>query len=243
MFPSGGTKISDLKSAGDSYATIALGTLASAPAAKELDRMHKVPCEIIDLPIGLKATDRFINKVRQVAGISVPDEITEERGRMVDFITDMQQYFYGKKFALYGDPDQLLSLTEFLVDLDMVPVAIITGTPSEKGRKWEKRVKEIIARSLNPEAIVKVSDIYYLHQIMKNEKIDLLIGNTYGKYISRDDDVPFIRFGFPILDRVGHTYFPTVGYKGGMRLLEKITDTLLDRKDRDAPEESFELVM
>jgi nitrogenase molybdenum-iron protein beta chain len=52
-----------------------------------------------------------------------------------------------------------------------------------------------------------------------------------------------VRHGFPILDRVGHSYFPTVGYRGGMRLLEKILDALLSRKDRDSPEESFELVM
>jgi nitrogenase molybdenum-iron protein beta chain len=34
-----------------------------------------------------------------------------------------------------------------------------------------------------------------------------------------------------------------VGYKGGLRLLEKILEALLDRKDRDDPEQSFELVM
>jgi len=42
---------------------------------------------------------------------------------------------------------------------------------------------------------------------------------------------------------VGHQYFPTVGYKGGLRLLEKILSAILDRKDRDDPEQSFELVM
>jgi len=73
--------------------------------------------------------------------------------------------------------------------------------------------------------------------------VDLLIGNTYGKYISRDEDIPLLRFGFPILDRIGHSYFPTVGYVGGMRLLEKTLGLLMDRQDRDAPEESFELVM
>jgi nitrogenase molybdenum-iron protein beta chain len=34
-----------------------------------------------------------------------------------------------------------------------------------------------------------------------------------------------------------------VGYKGGLRLLEKILDVILDRKDRDDPEQSFELVL
>jgi nitrogenase molybdenum-iron protein beta chain len=73
--------------------------------------------------------------------------------------------------------------------------------------------------------------------------VDLLIGNTYGKYIARDEDIPLIRHGFPIMDRVGHADFPTVGYRGGLRLLEKILDAILDRKDRDTPEEGFELVL
>ncbi len=86
-------------------------------------------------------------------------------------------------------------------------------------------------------------DMLLFHQWVKNEPVDLLMGNTYLKYIARDEDIPLVRFGFPILDRVGHSYFPIVGYKVGMRLLEKILDALLDRIDRDAPEEGFELVM
>jgi nitrogenase molybdenum-iron protein beta chain len=34
-----------------------------------------------------------------------------------------------------------------------------------------------------------------------------------------------------------------VGYRGAMRLLEKILDALLDRRDRDASEIEFELVL
>jgi len=52
-----------------------------------------------------------------------------------------------------------------------------------------------------------------------------------------------VRFGFPILDRVGHSYFPTVAYMGAMRLAEKILSAVMDRQDRNAPEESFELTI
>jgi nitrogenase molybdenum-iron protein beta chain len=85
--------------------------------------------------------------------------------------------------------------------------------------------------------------MFYFHQLMKNDRPDLILGNTYAKYIARDEDIPLVRMGFPIYDRVGHQYFPLVGYRGALRLLEKILDTLLERQDRDAPEESFELVM
>lgn len=240
MYPEGGVTVEQLKATGDSTGTLALGDTASALAAKTLDTKFKVPCEILDLPIGLSATDAFIDTLRKVAGVPVPDSITWERGQMVDMISDMHQYFYGKKVALFGDPDQLVSLTRFLIDLDMKPVHIVTGTP---GKKFEKTIQDLTADLPYTVNVKESGDMFLLHQWIKNEPVDLLIGNTYGKYIARDEDIPFLRHGFPIIDRVGHSYFPTVGYKGGIRLLEKILDLLLDRIDRDAKEEGFELVL
>lgn len=239
FYPKGGVTLDQLRATGDSKATVALGQFASTSAAEALDAKCKVPCEILDLPIGLTATDRFIDTLRRLSGAPVPDAITEERGRLVDIITDMQQYFYGKRVAIFGDPDQLISLTQFLVDLDMRPVYVVTGTP---GKAFERRMSDILKDV--PEAkFSQAADTFLLHQWIKNEPVDLIIGNTYGKYIARDEDIPFIRLGFPILDRIGHSYFPTVGYEGGMRLIEKILNAILDRKDRDALDESFELVM
>jgi len=240
MFPNGGVTIDALTSAGDSTGTIALGPLASADAARALDTKWKVPCQVQDLPIGLAATDRFIDALRIAAGVSVPDSITIERGQLLDIITDMHQYFYRKKVALAGDPDHLIPLVEFLVSIDMMPVHIVTGTP---GKAFEARIRELTAHLPCKVNVKAGTDMFMLHQWIKNEPVDLLMANTYGKYMARDDDIPFVRFGFPILDRVGHSYFPTTCYKGGMRLLEKILDALLDRMDRDAPEERFELVM
>jgi nitrogenase molybdenum-iron protein beta chain len=240
MFPKGGTTVKELKGCGDAIGTLALGEWCSADAARMLDTKCKVPCSVLDMPFGLKATDRFLDALRIVAGTTVPDEVTYERGQLVDMISDMHQYFYHKKVALVGDPDQLISMVEFLVGIDMYPIHVITGTP---GKKFEKKIKEL-TKDLPFEVNVKSKgDMFLLHQWIKNEPVDLLIGNTYCKYIARDEDVPLVRWGFPILDRQGHQYFPTVGYKGGLRLLEKILGALLDRKDRDEPEQSFELVM
>jgi nitrogenase molybdenum-iron protein beta chain len=240
MFPKGGVTVEALMSTGDSQATIALGRMASGAAARALDTKCKVHCEILDLPIGLKATDRFVDTLRKTAGVNVPDSINIERGQLLDIITDMHQYFHGKKVALAGDPDQLIALTEFLVSIDMWPIHIVTGTP---GKEFESRIREITREVPHPVKVRAAGDMFLLHQWIKNEPVDLLMGNTYMKYIARDEDIPLVRFGFPILDRIGHSYFPTVGYRGGMRLLEKILDVILDRQDRDAAEESFELVM
>ena len=240
MFPDGGVTIDELKSTGDSAGSIALGPLASSDAVRALDNKWKVPCQVQDLPIGLAATDRFIDTLRKAAGVNVPDKLTRERGQLLDVITDMHQYFYGKKVALAGDPDHLVPLTEFLVSIDMLPIHIVTGTP---GKNFEKRILEITSHLPHKVNVRAGGDMFLLHQWIKNDPVDLLMANTYGKYMARDDDIPFVRYGFPILDRIGHSYFPSLCYNGGIRLLEKILDVLMERLDRDAPEESFELVM
>jgi len=243
MYPKGGVTREELVSAGDSKLTLALGKWASETAAKTLNRKCKVDYEIMDIPVGIKATDRLVMKMAQLAGVEVPESLKDERGRLIDVITDQEQYLHGKRVALFGDPDQLIPLTEFLLDMNMEPVYVVSGTP---GKNFEARINELFERYGFEGGKVKngpQADMFLLHQWIKEEGVDLLIGNTYGKYIARDEDLPFLRYGFPIYDRVGHSYFTTVGYEGGLRLLEKMLELFFDRLDRDNPEEKFELVM
>jgi nitrogenase molybdenum-iron protein beta chain len=242
FYPKGGVTVAALAATGASRLTLGLGPTASEAAAKELDARFKVPMKLLELPIGLRATDRLVDCLRRTAKRDVPEALLHERGQLVDLMSDMHQYFYRKRVALWGDPDQLVSLAEFLADLDMRPAYVVTGTP---GKSFERRMEQALAGRV-PECRFRQgqgADMFLMHQWIKDEPVDLLIGNTYGKYISRDDDIPFVRHGFPILDRVGHSYFPTAGYRGAMRLMEMMLNAMLDKKDRDCPEESFELVM
>ncbi len=240
MYPKGGATVAQITGAGDGAFTVALGRTASLQAAKLLDTKCKVPFGVADLPIGIRATDAFVDLLRKTAGVSVPEGLMTERGQAVDVLTDMHQYFYGKKAALVGDPDHLVSLVQSLTDMDMKITCVITGTPA--GPRFERRIRQLAGDN----TFVKYgagADMFLFHQSIRRERPDLIFGNTYAKYIARDEDIPLIRTGFPIYDRVGHQYFPITGYRGALRLMEKVLNALLDRQDRDAPEESFELVM
>jgi nitrogenase molybdenum-iron protein beta chain len=239
MFPSGGATIEQIKSSGDSKGTIALGHFASHPAAIELDEKCKVPAALLELPYGLTNTDLLIHALRNHGGVDVPASIGQERGRLLDAMSDMHQYFHGKRVAIVGDPDHVIALTQFLVELDMKPVYVFTGS---SGKHFEQRLTDMLA-SHAPDAMIKQNvDLFELHQQIKNNPVDLIIGNTYSKYISRVENIPFVRFGFPVLDRMGHRYFPCVGYTGALRLMEMINNALLDHKDRECAEENFELI-
>ena len=102
MYPKGGTKVSEIKTMGDAIATIACGEFASGPAAEKLEKKCNVPSTVLDLPIGLSNTDKFIDTLRRTANVPVPDSITLDRGRLLDLISDMSQYFMKRKWPFTG---------------------------------------------------------------------------------------------------------------------------------------------
>lgn len=247
MYPSGGTTISELQASGDSCLTIALGSYASSDAGYQLERKCRVPAAVLKTPIGIKATDDYILTLRSSFAREVPYALEEERGQLVDIMTDLHHQFHGKRVAIFGDPDIVIALTEMTISLGMRPIHVLTGTPSSTIGSPQGIFEKEIAGMMNQAGIqghVKAGgDLFELHQWIKREPVDLIMGTTYGKYISRAEDIPLVRVGFPILDRGVHSYFPIVGYRGAMRLVEMIANALLDRADRDARDEDFELVM
>lgn len=241
MYPKGGTRIEELRDAGNSMATVALGSFASADGAFELDKKCKVTPKVFKTPIGIKATDEFLMAVSKITGKEIPYEIEEERGQVIDIMVDCHYHYHGKKVAIFGDPDIVTALTEFTLTLGMIPKYVVTGTP---GEVFEREINEMLLEAGVEGSKVKCAgDLFTLHQWMKEEPVDIMLGNTHGKYIARAEDVPFVRIGFPILDRSVHSYMPVVGYKGALRVIELISNALLDRQDRDALDEDLELIM
>ena len=241
MYPEGGATVAEIRDAGNSELTLALGAFASNDAADLLQEKCGVTGIPLKLPIGLKATDDFIMALKDWFGVEVPASITLERGQVVDTLIDTNFHYQGKTVALFGDPDHVIAMTEFLITMGMVPKYVLTGTP---GKAFETEVRAMLdAAGITGSTVKAEGDLFELHQWIKKEKVDLMIGTTYGKYIARAEDIPLIRFGFPILDRAVHPLMPVVGYRGCLRLIEQISTALLDRQDRDCLDEDYELVM
>ena len=241
IFPKGGTLVEDIIGLGDSELTIGFGKFCSEEPANVLENIHKVPSKILTLPIGICSTDDFIMELSKFSKNEVPYELEEERGQLLDAMIDSHPYYSNKTVAINGDPDFVIAMTKFVLEMGMIPKYVITGTP---GKAFEATINALFEKFGVEGCRCKAeSDLFELHQWIKNEKVDLLIGGTYSKHIARAEDIPFVRAGFPIIDRYVHSYMPLVGYKGGMRILELILTALMDRQDRDAEDEDFEVVM
>jgi len=241
MYPKGGTTVTEIVEMGDCKKVLALGELTSEEPANVLERKCKVPYTLIPLPIGIDATDKFVMELSQLSNEEVPYELEEERGQLVDLMLDAHFYFFNKTVAIFGDPDTVLGLTRLVLEMGMIPKYVLTGTP---GENFVKLAQELFEQFGVEGCTAKAAgDLLELHQWIKNEKVDLLLGTTYGKQIARAEDIPFIRAGFPVLDRYAHSSFPIVGYKGAMRMVQAIADTLMDRQDKECSDEDFEIVM
>lgn len=241
MYPKGGTTIPEIVGLGDCEQVFALGKITSIEPAEVLKKKCKVPYVSLPLPIGVEATDKFIMELSKFAKCEVPEALEEERGQLVDILLDSHPYSYQKSVAIFGDPDTVIGLTALCLEMGMIPKYVITGTPKED---FTKIVNGMFEKYGMKGCIAKASaDLFELHQWIKNEGVDLLLGTSYGKQIAKAEDIPFVRAGFPILDRYAHSYLPMVGYTGAMRFVEKITNALMDRQDRDCADEDLEVVM
>lgn len=241
MYPKGGTTLNEIAALGDCEKIIACGALTSLEPASVLERKCNVPYELAPLPIGIEGTDQFVMALSSLMQNDVPASLEEERGQLVDVILDAHFYYHGKTVAVFGDPDTVLGLTQLVLEMGMIPKYVITGTPGEAfGKMTNAMLERFGAKGCKAKA---GADLFELHQWIKNEPVDLLLGTSYGKQIARAEGIPIVRAGFPILDRYAHSYFPITGYKGALRLVEQITNALLDHHDRTCPDEDLDVVM
>ncbi|MCX7794230.1 MAG: nitrogenase molybdenum-iron protein subunit beta [Thermodesulfovibrionales bacterium] len=230
MYP-GGTSLKDAADSINSIQTIALQKFSTQKTGEFIREVWNQEFQAIPAPIGIKNTDRFLELVSHVTGKSIPQEIEDERGRAIDAMVDSYQYIYGKRFALVGDPDLLLGLISFLMEMGGIPVHILC---TNGDKDFEDEAYRVLSESpFGREGKVHAGkDMWHLRSLLFLEPVDFLIGNSYAKFLWRDTGTPLIRIGFPIFDRHHLHRYPIIGYKGAINLLNWIVNTVLDEMDR-----------
>ncbi|MEZ5671421.1 MAG: nitrogenase component 1 [Thiotrichaceae bacterium] len=83
--------------------------------------------------MGLEWTDEFLMKVSELTGKPIAAELEKERGRLVDMMTDSHAWIHGKKFAIWGDPDFVMGLAKFLLEIGAEPIHILCNNAKSVG--------------------------------------------------------------------------------------------------------------
>lgn len=237
----GGTTVEEVKNAKNSKATFSLLPDATAKATPVFIKNDwKQPLEKIT-PLGISGTDRWLLKVSEVTGKPIPRELEVERGKAIDAMTDSNYYLHGKRFAIFGDPSYVESLVDFYMEMGAEPVHIVISNAT---KKWGKALtKKLAETDFGKGATVhNGKDLWHLRSLMIDDPVDFLVGNTHGKLLSRELELPLVRIGFPIFDRHHLHRYPTFGYRGIINILNWTVNTLLDELDAKSEYFNFDAV-
>jgi nitrogenase molybdenum-iron protein beta chain len=235
----GGTTQEEMRDAPNAIDTLLLQPWHLLKTKKFVQEEWQQPASAVSVPIGLAATDALLMKISELTGKPIADELTLERGRLVDMMLDSHTWLHGKKFGLYGDPDFVEGMTKFLLELGCEPTVILSHNGN---KRWQKAMKKMLADSpYGQESEVYINcDLWHFRSLMFTNKPDFMIGNSYAKFIQRDTlakgeqfEVPLIRLGFPIFDRHHLHRQTTWGYEGAMSILTSLVNAVLEKLDRD----------
>jgi nitrogenase molybdenum-iron protein beta chain len=235
----GGTTQDEIKDAPNAIDTLLLQPWQLDKTKKYIKDTWHQPVTAINIPMGLAWTDEFLMKVSELTGKPIAASLELERGRLVDMMTDSHTWLHGKKFALYGDADFCMGMTQFLLELGAEPTDVLCN---HANKRWVKAISKICADSPYGQntQIHMSKDLWHFRSLMFTNKPDFMIGNSYGKFIQRDTlykgeefEVPLIRIGFPIFDRHHLHRMTTLGYEGAMYMLTTLVNEVLTQLDKD----------
>ncbi len=229
----GGTSLERIRHMGAAPASLEFGkTLASRDntAAAWLAGQFGVPRVALGLPIGLRETDRFFAALEQLTGCALSPSIQDERGRLVDSLVDGHKYVFGKRAAIFGDPDMVIGMASFLGEIGIRPVLCATGS---KKRGLKKCLSEVLDDAAELE-VLEGADHALIAERAQAIKPDLLFGSSKGYSMVRETCAPLIRVGFPIHDRLGGQRMLHIGYRGAQQLFDRIVNTILEAKQNNS---------
>ena len=119
------------------------------------------------------------------------------------------------------------ALAAFLSEIGIIPVLCASGG---KSRHLAKALREAIPTLDDRTEIREGFDFAEISDTAGSLKPDILIGSSKGYSLARKLDIPIVRVGFPIHDRIGGHRILHLGYRGAQQLYDTIVNALLEVK-------------
>ena len=217
LIPTGGTTVHDIQRTGNSKATIEFGSRfnkgisriknsGSVQTGGEwLESTFYIKNYQMPLPIGIDASDKLMDALKELSGNEIAEKHRKERGRLVDAYVDAHKYIFEKKALLYGEDDFVTAMADWCKEIGVEPFYI------------------------------KGTDFETLREKAEDFKPDFLLGNSKGYYIARERKIPLVRVGFPIHDRFGANRMHHIGYRGTQELFDRVVNALIEFKQENSP--------
>jgi nitrogenase molybdenum-iron protein NifN len=215
----GGTSVEQIRSAGASLFTLAVGE-QMRDAAQALQTVAGTPYEVFERLTGLASNDRLHQCLSQLSAQPVPARFRAQRSRLLDAMLDAHFHIGGLKVAIAAEPDLLLAVASLLHEMGAELRSCISTTDTP-------------AHALLPTESVLIGDLEDLERSAAD--CDLLITHAHGRQLAERMGKPLLRIGFPIFDRVGNAHRLSVGYRGTMQLIFEVANLVLEHLPHHHP--------
>jgi len=212
----GGARVRDLQTLGDSVATLVVGTSMDA-AADLLAQRTGVPDWRFPHLMGLDAVDALVASLADISAEPVPLKIQRQRAQLQDAMLDTHFMLGMSRFALAGEPDLLVGLSELLAVMGARIVAAVA--PSNAPALRKVRTDR-----------VKIGDLEDLELAARKQAAEVLIGNSHVARTAERLGIPLLRAGFPLYDEVGAYRRTWIGYRGTGQTLFDLANILLSQE-------------
>lgn len=233
--PSGGTTVEAIAASGNAAASIEMGRVLAQmtqTAATLLEKNFNVPAHRIGLPMGIRQTNRFMLALESISGNPIPEKYALERGRLLDAMVDGHKYVNGRRAVVYGEADLVAGVVDILSEIGVLPVICATG---DQGGHLAPMIKQTLDNRLHDQIeVIEGVDFVDIEAAVRKAEPDLMIGHSKGYSLARKLDIPLVRIGFPIHDRLSGNRLLHVGYRGTQAIFDRITDTLLEKRQTES---------
>ncbi len=235
LIPEGGTPLDEIRTMSGAKATIEFGDtlIEGATPGAFLKEAFEVKNFSLGLPIGVKATDRFMAILEELSGRDIPARYQGSRGRLIDSLVDGHKYVFGKRAVLYGEEDLVVGLAGFLAEIGVQPVLCASGGKSGRLQEAVAAVTDGLCE-VAPETY-EDCDFHEIGERAAELGPDLIIGHSKGYAVARKLEIPLIRVGFPIHDRIGGQRILHIGYEGAQQLFDLIVNAMIQVKQDASP--------
>lgn len=229
----GGTTLEDISIMAGARSTLEISSTVSDELSpgQYLKDNYNIPLYKCPIPIGIENTDILMDILSDISNKPIPEKFTEERGRFIDAMIDSHKYNAEGRAVIYGELDLIFAVSKLCFENGIKPVLICTGAKNtnikallnKEIEKYEEKYEEKIV-------MIDDTDFQTIQKYAQELDVNILIGSSNGKFLTEKHGIPPVRIGFPIHDRIGGQRLVYTGYNGSLKLLDDITNILVEKK-------------